>query len=328
MITGSLKTEPKVETIIVQSKGSLDLIILGGGPAGLTAGIYAARLGLNTLLIEKTLIGGSVSTIDRIENYPGFPEGISGIELAKHFEAQAKKFGLDIYFGTAVKVKNEKSKKTVIIDGKVFTSKALIIATGTEPQKLGIPGEDKFRGRGVSYCAICDGPFYKDKRVAVVGGGNSAIEEAIFLTKFAKLVTVIHRRDELRADKVIELQAKSNPKIYFIWDSKIEEIKGVDKVSEIVLSNVKTGKKSTIECDGLFIYIGYSPNTAFLGGLLKLDEEGFITTDKNNMASIPGIFAAGDVRSKELRQVVTAVSDGAIAAVSARNYIEELKKRK
>lgn len=328
MITEGLKTEPKVETIIVKRKGPLDLIILGGGPAGLTAGIYATRNGLNTLLIEKALLGGQISTTDKIDNYPGFPEGVSGTELSKYLKTQAKKFGLETYFGTAIEIKDEEDKKIVIVNGRVFTSKALIIASGTEPQKLGVPGEEELRGHGVSYCAMCDGPFYKDKKVIVAGGGNSAIEEAIFLTKFAKLVTIIHRRDELRADKIFELQAKSNPKIYFLWDSKIEEIKGEDKVSEIVLLNIKTNKKKTIECDGVFVYIGSSPNISFLKGQLKLDNEGYIITDDNMKTSIPGIFAAGDVRSKDLRQIVTAASDGAIAAESTRIYLEEQKKKK
>lgn len=326
MIAEGLKTKPQLETIIVKGKGPIDLIIIGGGPAGLTAGIYASRYGLDALLIEKALPGGAVSTNDRIENYPGFPEGISGALLAKHLEDQAKKMGQEIYFGTVTEIKDNGPQKNVLVDGKTFTCSSLIIATGTEPQKLGTKGEDAFRGRGVSYCAICDGPFYKDKKVAVIGGGNAAVEEAIFLTKFAKLVTIIHRRDELRADKTLELEARGNPKIYFLWDSKIEEIKGADKVAEIVVSNIKTNKKSTIECNGIFIYIGTSPNTSFLKGQLKLDQRGFIITDEEMRTSHEGIFAAGDVRSKQLRQVITAASDGAIAAESTRNYLKELKK--
>ena len=320
-----LKTLPKMEAVIIEKKGERDLAIAGGGPAGLTAGIFAVRMGLNAILIEKALPGGLMGTTDRIENYPGFPKEIKGMELSAAFEAQARELGLNIVWGTVNAVEAKGRKKRIMYDEKTVEAKAIIIATGTEPKKLGVPGEKEFLGRGVSYCATCDGPFYKDKKVIVVGGGNAAIEEALFLTNFASTVTIIHRRGDVRADKIFELRARSNPKIFFLWNSELEKIEGADKVKSITVKNSKTGKKTTVSADGVFIYVGSTPNVSFLRGILKQDKDGFIITDEEMRTSAKGIFAAGDVRAKSLRQIVTATSDGATAADSAYKYLESLK---
>jgi thioredoxin reductase (NADPH) len=322
MIMPTVKLEPKVKAMIKEGMSPFDLIILGGGPAGLSAGIYAKRAKIDTVLIEKAMPGGLITTTDIIENYPGFPEGISGMELGQRFEDQAKKYGLDIVFGKAVKLEVKNSIINIYTEEHPYSSKAVIIATGSEPKKLGIPGEEAFIGKGVSYCATCDGPFYKDKNVAVIGGGNGALEEAIFLTKFAKLVTIIHRRNDLRADKVLQEKAASNPKIFVKLNSVIEEIKGDEKVRSLKLIDTLSNKKSSINVDGVFIYAGLKPSTEFLKDIIKLDDTGHILTDEKLATNIPGIFAAGDVRTKKLRQVVTSVADGAIAVNSVKEYLE------
>lgn len=335
-MTTGLLTKPKLEAIVIEKGPPFDLIIIGGGPAGISAAIYALRFGLHTLLIEKTVLGGLASTVFEIENYPGFPEGICGMELTKHMQDQAQKLGLQIFWGNVLKLspeairqggKTAKEGCEVEVDGKKLIAKAVIVASGTEVQKLGIPGEDKLRGRGVSYCATCDGPFYRDKNIIVVGGGNSAVEEALFLTRYASKVSIIHRRDALRADKILAERALRHPKIYFFWRSVVEEISGKDRVEEVVLKDLSTGKKIRVPVDGVFIYIGSRPNTEFAKDLIKLDEKGFILTDENMKTSAPGVFAAGDVRAKSLRQIVTAAADGAIAADSVRKYIDKLEGR-
>jgi thioredoxin reductase (NADPH) len=235
---------------------------------------------------------------------------------------QVKKLGLEILWGNVVSIKNKKDHREVQVDSRVLTSKAVIIATGSEAAKLRIPGEKEFRGKGVSYCATCDGAFYKDKNIVVVGGGNSAIEEAFFLTRYAKKISVVHRRDELRADKILAERALSNPKIYFYWHSVVEEIKGKEKVEEVTLKDLTTGKKLKVQADGIFIYVGSKPNSEMVKGVVKQDSKGFIITDENMKTSATGIFAAGDIRAKSLQQIVTAVADGAIAAESARRHIE------
>lgn len=315
-----LATRPKSQTAATEEAKAHDLIIIGGGPAGLSSAIYALRFRINTLLIEKMVLGGLASTADQIENYPGFPDGISGLDLCQKMTEQAQKLGLKVIWGNAVKVKPSE----VHVDGKIFKTKAIIIATGSEPSKLGIPGEDEFRGKGVSYCATCDGPFYRDKNVMVVGGGNSAVEEALFLTRYAKKVSIVHRRDELRADKILAERARNHPQIYFFLHSAPEKIIGDKMVSEVVLKDLLAGKTMRVPVQGIFVYIGSNPNTGFLKGIIKLDEKGFILTDEKMTTSVPGIFAAGDARAKSLRQVVTAVSDGATAANSAREYLTSL----
>lgn len=301
-----------------------DIIIVGGGPAGLTAGLYTSRARLKSLLIEKALPGGQVMTVERVENYPGFEEGISGIELGQRMERQARRFGLEIIQGSVTEVSlHNKIKKILLEDAQVYEAKALIIATGANPKPLGIEGEERYRGRGVSYCATCDGAFFKGKNIAVIGGGNSAVQEAIFLTRFAEAVYIVHRRDELRATRIIQEEAFANPKIKFIWNSAPEKIDGGETVNALFLRNVMTGETSRLSVEGVFIYIGYIPNTGFLKGLVKLDEGNYIITDEEMSTSVPGIFAAGDVRAKSLKQIATAVGDGATATYSAEKYIEE-----
>ncbi len=317
-----VKAKPKPKAIVIEKSPMLDLIIVGGGPAGLASALYAVRSRLKTLLIEKMVLGGMTSTTFLIENYPGFPEGISGMELSDRMQDQVRRLGLDISWGNAISLKNKKNHREVQVDGKILTARAVIIATGTEAAKLKVPGEDEFRGRGVSYCATCDGPFYKDKSIMVVGGGNSAIEEALFLTRYAHKISIVHRRDTLRAEKIFTERALSDPKIYFFWHSTIEEIKGKDKVEEVLLKDLHSGKKLKVPVDGIFIYIGSKPNSEIVKDVVKLDSKGFILTDENMKTSATGIFAAGDVRAKTLLQIVTAVADGAIAAESARKYIE------
>lgn len=301
-----------------------EIAILGAGPAGLTAAIYATRSLRKVAVLEKGLPGGQIATTDMIENYPGFPEGISGPELMQKFEEQAKKFGTEFINLFEVKEIKVEDKEKIIIskDGKEVVARAVIIATGQNPRRLNVPGESEYTGRGVSYCATCDGAFFKGKKVAVVGGGNSAIQEALYLTRFAETVTVIHRRDQLRADKILQERAFSNEKIRFLWDSVVEEIKGEQLVKGVVVKNVKTGEKSEHEFDGIFIYIGYEPNTYFLKGIVELDDNGYVVTDEKLETSVPGIFACGDVRKNTLKQVSVAVGEGAIAATSAEHYLE------
>ena len=305
-----------------------DLIIVGGGPAGLTSAIYSARALVDTIVIEKMLPGGQPILTTFIENYPGFPDGISGPEFAERLEAQARRFGAKIVTSQpVVEVSKVEDGFEVKTEGDSFWGKAVIIATGTSPRKLGVPGEDTFTGRGVSYCAVCDGAFYKDKVVAVVGGGDSAIVEAIYLTRFASKVYVIHRRNQLRAEKILQERAFSNPKISFIWDTVVQSIEGEKKVELLRLKNVKTGETSEIYTDGVFVYIGSIPNSSMVKGLVELDESGFIITDNLMRTNIPGIFAAGDVRNTTFRQLATAVGDGAIAANTAEKYLGELSWR-
>lgn len=306
-----------------------DLIIIGGGPAGLTAGLYASRGGLKTLLIEKMGAGGPVGITEVIENYPGFPEGIQSHELMDRIAAQASRFGLAIKtFCCAMKLSLEGEVKKVDVDSDAateFTAQAIIIATGAHPKRLGIPGEKEFTGKGISYCATCDGPLFKDKKILVVGGGNAAVEEALFLSKFASELVVSHRRDQLRADKVLQERAFANPKIKFLWNTELKEIQGSMVVERAIIENNKTGERQELPVSGVFIYVGTEPNTEFLQGVLKLDENGYIITDGNLQTSVEGVFAAGDVRKSRLRQVVVAAGEGALAAVMAEKYIESLK---
>jgi thioredoxin reductase (NADPH) len=301
-----------------------DVIIIGGGPAGLTAGIYAKRAMLNTVLLEGKGVGGQIIVTDLVENYPGFPE-ISGAELAAKFEEHAQKFGLESRNMVDVTAIEDKGKTKLVktTDGDIET-KAVIIASGTTPRKLGVKGELNFTGRGVSYCATCDGFFFRDKVAVVVGGGDSAITEAIFLTKMVKKVYVVHRRDELRAEKINQEHAFKNPKIEFVWDSVVEGIAGSQIVEKVIIRNVKTGESSDLKTDGVFIYIGLDPNTGFAD--VEKDEWGFIIANDRMETSVKGIFVAGDCRNTPLRQIATAVGDGAIAAVSAERYIEKISK--
>ncbi|HAZ10536.1 MAG: thioredoxin-disulfide reductase [Omnitrophica bacterium GWA2_41_15] len=299
-----------------------DVIIIGGGPAGLTAGIYTSRARLKTLLIESVSIPCQAVTTDHIENYPGFPDGVNGFELIEKFKVQALKFGTEFVSGEVKDIKESKPGWQIVTEDKTYTALSVIIATGASPKRLDVPGEDKFRGRGVSYCATCDGALFKNKEVVVVGGGDTALEEAIFLTRFAKKVTVIHRRNALRGTKILQERAAANKKIEFVWDAVISEILGEAKVSAVKVKNVKTCAEKDLSCDGVFIFVGYTPNTGFLKDALSMDESGYIIVDDNCLTSKPCIFACGDCRKKLLRQVVTACGDGAIAAFSCQRYLE------
>jgi thioredoxin reductase (NADPH) len=298
-----------------------EVVIIGGGPAGLSAGIYTARARLSSLLIEKGLIGGQVANAELVENYPGFPEGISGYDLTELMQRQATKFGLEILTAEVTGVELSGEQKIVKTSEGDFVVKAMIIASGSEWIKLGIPGEKEFTGKGVSYCAICDGAFFTDQTVAVVGGGNAAITEALSLTKFASKVIVIHRRQELRATRIVQEEAFAEPKIEFLWNTVVEGIEGEDVVKRLRLRNVITGEKSSLDVAGIFIAIGFKPNTNYLKSTLSLDATGHVMTNEKMETEIPGIFAAGDVRSSSIRQIIAAVGDGATAAIYAERFI-------
>ncbi len=302
-----------------------DVIIIGAGPAGLTAGLYCGRARLKTLILEKATSGGQAATTDDIENYPGFPGGVGGFELTEKMKAQAVEFGADLREITPVSsIEADGDTRIVKTGDEAFAAKTIIIASGSEAGTLGVPGEAEFRGRGVSYCATCDGAFYRDKVVAVIGGGNSAVEEAMFLTKFASKVYIVHRRDELRADKVLQERAAINDKIEIVWESHLKKILGNGKVEEIVVENKNTHARTDIQVDGVFFYIGTVPNTVFCEGVIEMDVRDYIITDERLQTNVPGVFAAGDCRANLLKQVAVAVGEGALAAVEVDRYIEEM----
>ncbi len=300
-----------------------DIIIIGGGPAGLSAGLYAARSKAKTLILEHGKWGGQAATTEELENYPGSIEQPTGPEITARMKKQAEEFGAETKVEAVTKVELKGDIKTVATENGEYRSKTVIIATGAKPRLMGIPGELELRGKGVSYCATCDADFFTDLNVAVIGGGDSAIQEALYLTKFAEKVTVIHRRDELRAAKTLQDKAFANEKIDFIWDSVPVEIMGDGIVERLKLKNKKTGEISEIEADGVFIFVGYDPVSDLVKDLVETDERGYIITDEEMRTSMDGVFAAGDVRKKMLRQVVTAAADGAIAAVAAEHYMAE-----
>lgn len=310
---------------MVENKMEYDVAIIGGGPAGLAAAVYAARGGMKTVIFEKALVGGQITTTADVENYPGFEDNISGFDIADKMRKQAEKFGTEIKQENIKSIQSDNFYKVVETDSNKYNVKSVILATGANPRKLGVQGEAKYTGRGVSYCATCDGALYRDKTVAVVGGGDSAVEEAIFLTKFAKKVYVIHRRDELRTVKLTQQRAFENDKIEIVWDSIVKEIKGGDFIERVELYNKKTKETSELDLDGIFIYVGIIPNNELVKSVVELDDQGFILTDETMCTKIPGLFAAGDVVHKVLRQVVTAASDGATAAFSAEKWTEENK---
>jgi thioredoxin reductase (NADPH) len=300
-----------------------DLVIIGGGPAGITAGIYAARAQLKTLMLEKAAPGGQILVSDWIENYPGFPEGISGADLMMKMADQVKRFGVSIDSGEVKSVDLSGPVKKLILTDRMVSARSIIIATGASPRKLGVPGEDEFYGKGVSTCATCDGPFFRDSVVAAVGGGDSAIQETIFLTRFAKKVYLIHRRDQLRATRILQERAFANDKIEFVWDSVVTKINGSEAgVQGVAVKNVKTGQASDLAVDGCFMWVGITPNTAFLKDAVQLDAGGFVMANGKMETSVPGVYVAGDVRNTPLRQVATAVGDASIAATEAAKYIE------
>jgi thioredoxin reductase (NADPH) len=294
-----------------------DVIIIGGGPAGLSAGLYTSRARLKTLLIEKAIVGGQITNAERVENYPGFPDGISGFDLGELMRKQAESFGLEIKYAEALGIELRGSEKVVKTSDGDYMGRAVIIAGGATLQRLGVPGEEKLTGRGVSYCATCDGPFFKDRVVAAVGGGDSAVEEGLLLTRFASRVILIHRRDQLRASKILQERAFANKKMEFLWNSVVEDIQGENKVTAIRVRHVKTSQTTTLEVSAVFIYVGQRPNTDYLKGLVPLDEKGCIITNERMETKIKGVFAAGDIRQNSPRQVITAAGDGVTAALSS-----------
>jgi thioredoxin reductase (NADPH) len=302
-----------------------DLIITGAGPAGLTAGLYAARAKIKTVLLEKLGPGGQVLLTDRVENYPGFPEGISGFELIDRIKRQTENFGLEIKISEVTSFDLASNKKLVITPDEQLETRSVILACGAAPRKLQIDGEDLLIGKGVSYCATCDGPFYRDQEVAVIGGGDTAVQEAIFLTRFAKKVYLIHRRNKLRAVKILQDRAKNEEKIEFVWDTTPVKINGTSGVEGLEIKNLKTDEKSSLPVQGVFVFIGYIPNSELVKNMLTVDENGFIITNEDMETSIPGVYAAGDIRSKLLRQITTAVGEGATAAFAVEKHLEGFK---
>ncbi|WP_068673017.1 thioredoxin-disulfide reductase [Oceanobacillus sp. Castelsardo] len=304
-----------------------DVIIAGAGPAGMTAAVYASRANLSTLMIERGIPGGQMANTEDVENYPGY-DHILGPDLSNKMFDHSKKFGAEYAYGDIKEIINEADYKIVKAGDKEYKTKAIIIATGAEYKKLGVDGEDELTGRGVSYCAVCDGAFFKERELVVVGGGDSAVEEGVYLTRFANKVTIIHRRDELRAQKILQNRAFDNEKIDFIWDSVVKKINGPEgKVSSVTLENTKTGEVTEFPADGAFIYIGMVPLSSPFASLGITNDEGYIPTNENMETNVPGIFAAGDIREKQLRQIVTATGDGSIAAESAIKYIEEWQEK-
>jgi thioredoxin reductase (NADPH) len=304
-----------------------DIAILGGGPAGLTAAIYGARTNRKTLVIERMQFGGQLSGTDAVENFPGFKEEISGFDLSENMRAQAERFGTEFLFTEAKSIELRDDQKTKVIhtgEGEVH-AKALIVATGSRPRKLDIPGEDKWWGKGISTCATCDGAFFKEKEVIVIGGGDAAVEEGSFLTNFASKVTIVHRRDELRATPILQKRAMNNPKIEFVWDTVATEYIGEDKLEGIKTKNVKTGEEGELHAPGVFIFIGHIPNTDIVKDLLPLNDHGLIKAKYNTKTDIPGLYAAGDLRTESYMQAVTAAADGCMAAINAEHYIAALE---
>jgi thioredoxin reductase (NADPH) len=300
-----------------------DVIIIGSGSAGYTAAIYACRAGRKTLILAGSIPGGQLMITSDVENFPGFPEGVLGPELMEKLRRQAEKFGPEIIYDDVSFVDFSSRPFKVVAGGKSYEGKSVIIATGANAKWLGLPSETKFRGKGVSSCATCDGFFFKGKDVVTVGGGDTAMEEANFLANITNSVTVVHRRDMLRASKIMQERATANPKIHFIWDSTVKEITGDDKVTGVQLHNLKSGRDSHVKAEGVFVAIGYEPNTDFLKGKVELDSQGYVVTRKDSETSVPGVFAAGDVRDHKYRQAVTAAADGCKAAIDADRFLAE-----
>jgi len=303
------------------SSQSYQVVIIGGGPAGLSAGLYCSRSRFNTVLIEQGIIGGQITNAERVENYPGFPKGISGIELGRLIHEQATSYGLKTLLAEVTLVVPDRNRNVIKSSEGDFIAESVIIASGSQFRKLAVPGEDRYVGKGVSYCATCDAPLFKGKTVAVVGGGDSAVTEALYLSKFASSVKVIHRRSQLRASKIFEERATAEPNIEFIWDTVVTQIEGDGAVKQLRLKNTRNDRISILELAGVFVAIGSKPNSAQWRELLALDEEGYIVTDELMETKIPGVFAAGDVRHNSARQAITAAGDGATAAISAARFL-------
>lgn len=301
------------------------VMIIGSGPAGLTAALYAARANLAPVVVRGLQPGGLIATTDEVENYPGFPDAINGFDLSQKMEQQAARFGTSFIDGLVEKVDVQQRPLAITLDsGETHTADTLIISTGASPRKLGVPGEQELANRGVSYCAVCDGFFFRDRRIVVVGGGNSAVEEGLFLTRFASEVVLVHRRDQLRADPIIQQRAFSNPKMKFVWDTVATEIVGNGKVSGIRLRNLKTGEEQQLDTDAVFPYVGHVPNTELFKGQIDMDESGYILTDGRTRTNVPGVFAAGDVVDHVYRQAITSAGDGCRAAMEASWFIDNL----
>ena len=300
-----------------------DVVIMGSGPAGLTAAVYSARANLSPVVVEGTQAGGQLMLTTMVENYPAFPDGILGPDLMKQMRAQAERFGTELHRGDVVRVDFSGSPLKIFIeDQDPIETKTLIIASGASARLLGLPSELKLMGHGVSTCATCDGFFFRGKKLILVGGGDTALEEGIFLTKFATQVTIVHRRNQLRASKIMQDRARSNSKIDFVWDSVVEEVLGNDVVWGVKLKNVKTGEVREVKCDGVFVAIGHDPNTKLFKGQLKMDEKGYILTENGTQTNVPGVFAAGDVQDHRYRQAITAAGSGCMAAMDAEKYLE------
>jgi thioredoxin reductase (NADPH) len=302
---------------------TIDVVIVGAGPAGLTAGLYASRSGLATVIYEKGLPGGLAAVTDRIDNFPGFPDGISGMELGQRIQKQAQRFGAAIVTATVTRLWREGTTAMAAVGESTVRARSAVVATGSTPKKLDIEGEGELTGKGVSYCATCDGPLYKGRAVAVIGGGDSALQEALFLTRFASNVTLIHRRGALRAAATLQRDVKANPKITLALNKAVKRIEGTEQARGVLIEDKASGTEEMISAEGVFIYVGYSPNVDILGSEFDRSETGFLITKPNLETSVTGIFAAGDVRDKVLRQVVTAAGEGAVAAVSAYSYLEQ-----
>ncbi len=301
-----------------------DVVIIGGGPAGLTAGLYTSRAQLKTLLVERMIMGGQVMTTTKVENYPGFPGGIDGPDLMVRFQEHCQEFGLEVAYGEVESLIDHGAHKALTVDGKEILARSVIITTGAEPRKLASPGRLEFTGRGVSYCATCDGAFFRNVPVAIVGGGDTAAEEALFLTRFASKVYIIHRRDQLRATSLLQERLRHNEKIELLWNRTVKRVEGdASGVKALELEDVRSGQKESLPLEGVFVAVGVTPKAHFLGEVLTLDPEGYILTDAECRTSMPGVFAAGDVRKKILKQIATAVGDGAVAAIMAEKYLEE-----
>ncbi len=306
-----------------------EVVIIGGGPAGLTAGLYLGRADVDTVLLDRELTGGQVIKAPLIENYPGFPDGVEGTELVDRMKKQAARFGLEIKtFTQATGVTPGDGVMTLHLEGGELNARALIVATGRTPRKMGIPGEEEFNGRGISYCATCDGPLFRDRVVMVIGGGDAAVGEALHLARFAGKVIIVHRRGELRASKYLRERAFAEPKLEFMWNSEIKSVNGGETVDSATIANTSTGERMDVPVSGIFFYVGNTPNTAFLSGLPDLDDAGYIITDERLESTVPGIFAAGDVRAGLFKQVVVAAGEGALAASSAQGFLERVGARK
>ncbi|NOY77892.1 MAG: thioredoxin-disulfide reductase [Calditrichaeota bacterium] len=302
-----------------------DVVVLGAGPAGLTAAIYTGRGKLKTLVVEKEAIGGEAASTDWIDNYPGFPEGVGGVDLAEKMEKQAKRFGATVLYGDVRDLDLKSQPKTMLVNGEKVTAKAVILATGTHPKELGVPGEKELKGRGVSYCATCDAPFFKDKNIAVIGGGNSGLQESLFLLKYVKSIKIIEFLPHLTAEPILQDRVLENKNVEAFPHHRLVSINGKDKVESITVENRSTNEKFDMKVDGVFVYVGLEPNTEFLKDQVKLNDWGYIEVTPDMETNLPGVFAAGDVRDTLVRQVATAVGDGAHAAVIANKFIEDLE---